>query len=168
MGGKVINSTFPRQSGAALIYVLVVLTVITILATSAISDNQLQSTLVRNNQMRLDAFNSSYSEINARVDAVSDRVALSQLPWYVRQLGAGDIGDSVGTDTGQMNVITPTAGENKLMRVTLHGNSCFDSGNNIKSACYSLRYTSTSTLGDTNIQSIQNQLIEIPVASAED
>ena len=62
-----------KQQGAALVITMFVLMVLTVVAISVTSTNQSQSIMVRNNQFRLESFNSSYAEIDAQVDAINTR-----------------------------------------------------------------------------------------------
>lgn len=56
-----------RQRGATLIVAVVILAVMTILGISAVSDNSMQSAMVRNNQLQMLAYNTALSEINAQI-----------------------------------------------------------------------------------------------------
>lgn len=57
------------QGGMAMIIVIVALLVLTLLGLSAADSGSLQSVMVRNNQLRLEAFNASLAEIEAQLDS---------------------------------------------------------------------------------------------------
>ena len=59
------------QSGAVLIVSLVILTVLTIIAVGTATDIGLQSNMVRNNQISLQAYNLSLSELRSQYQAVN-------------------------------------------------------------------------------------------------
>lgn len=56
------------QSGATLIVCLVILTILTFLGVNSMTDSGLQSSMVRNNQLRLMAYNTALSEINSQIN----------------------------------------------------------------------------------------------------
>lgn len=62
------RSLSQRQEGMALIVVLVVLLVLTLLGVASTDSGNLQSIMTRNNQLRIEAFNASNTEIEARID----------------------------------------------------------------------------------------------------
>lgn len=62
------RSPLGKESGATLIVCLVILTILTFLGVNSMTDSGLQSSMVRNNQLRLMAYNTALSEINAQVD----------------------------------------------------------------------------------------------------
>lgn len=161
------NYNFRKQGGAALIFALIVLTVVTLLAVSSISDNQFQSSLVRNNQMRLDAFNASFSEINARIDALKARIDVTTFPIYVALFQNKALGTSYTTTDGEIEVLTPTAGINKTVEVFLQGDKCIVGGNNLDGSCKRLRFRSTAALTGTNVQSVQNQIVDIYIPNKQ-
>ncbi len=56
------------QTGATLIVCLVILTILTFLGVNSMTDSGLQSSMVRNNQLRLMAYNTALSEINSQIN----------------------------------------------------------------------------------------------------
>lgn len=60
-----------RQQGATLLVSLVILTVLTFLGLNAMTDVGLQSSMVRNNQLGMMAYNTALSEINAQIHLVN-------------------------------------------------------------------------------------------------
>lgn len=80
------------QRGATMIVVVVILAVMTLLGITAVSDNSMQSAMVRNNQLQMLAYNTALSEINAQIyefnvildtqkllDALTDSESLREL-----------------------------------------------------------------------------------------
>jgi hypothetical protein len=63
-----ITAPLSKESGATLIVCLVILTILTFLGVNSMTDSGLQSSMVRNNQLRLMAYNTALSEINAQID----------------------------------------------------------------------------------------------------
>jgi len=74
------------QRGAVLIITITVLLALTILALASTSSNQMQSIMVRNNQFRLEAFNVSYSELDAQIDILNQRDFTEAAPEYINAL----------------------------------------------------------------------------------
>lgn len=63
-------TSFPKsQKGIALIMVLVVLLVLTLVGLSSTDSSNFQALMVRNNQFRLEAFNTSFTEIETQLNA---------------------------------------------------------------------------------------------------
>lgn len=87
-----------RQSGAALLITIFVLMALTVVAISVTSSNQSQAIMVRNNQFRLESFNSSYAEIDAQVDFINKRKISDGVPTYILRLIDGAIGDDVNNE----------------------------------------------------------------------
>ena len=56
-----------KQNGMALIMVLVVLLVLTLVGLASTDSSNFQALMVRNNQFRLEAFNTSYTEIESQL-----------------------------------------------------------------------------------------------------
>ncbi len=101
------------QRGATMIVVVVILAVMTLLGITAVSDNSMQSAMVRNNQLQMLAYNTALSEINAQIhefnvlldtqkllDALADSEGL-------RELNPGEIYEQLrGTQFNQDVEIT--------------------------------------------------------------
>lgn len=62
------RSPVRKETGATLIVCLVILTILTFLGVNSMTDSGLQTSMVRNNQLRLMAYNTALSEINAQID----------------------------------------------------------------------------------------------------
>lgn len=100
------------QRGASLIVTIVVLTALIVVALAVTSSNQTQSIMVRNNQFRLEAFNVSYSEIDAQIESINKRNISSGIPSYILRI----IDDSVGSKV--WDKATETADKLSLMATT--------------------------------------------------
>jgi hypothetical protein len=73
------HSTKQAQCGATLIICLVILTILTLLAVGSMSVTNLETSMVRNNQLSLVAYNHSLSEINAQIGIINDNKNTSML-----------------------------------------------------------------------------------------
>lgn len=65
------NHSYTKQSGVTLIVVLVILVVMTFLGLGAMSDNNVQLSMVRNSQMQNSAYVAALTEINAQLDSIN-------------------------------------------------------------------------------------------------
>ena len=89
------HSNSNHQSGAALVVTLVVILALTVVAIGVTSSNQTQSIMVRNNQFRLEAFNASYSEIQAQLDWINNRELSEGAPDFIIDLIDGVAGGRI-------------------------------------------------------------------------
>ena len=83
------------QNGSALLISVVVLLAMTVLALAATSSNQSQALMVRNAQFRMEAFNASYAEIDAQIDAINSRSLSDGVPDYISALIDSSVGASI-------------------------------------------------------------------------
>lgn len=74
------QAEFNKQSGIALITVMVVLFILTLLGLAATDSSNFQALMVRNNQFRLETFNVSRSEIQDQLNALNTAVAVAPAP----------------------------------------------------------------------------------------
>jgi len=103
------NKLLSRQRGISLLLTVVVLLGLTIIAITITNSNQTQSTLVRNNQFRLEAFNASYTEIDAQIDAINQRTLSSGPPTYVNVLISGSLNDRVEAGDSELELLAKAA-----------------------------------------------------------
>lgn len=68
LSNRNFSSLGSKQTGATLVVCLVILTILTFLGVNSMTDTGLQTSMVRNNQLRLMAYNTALSEINAQID----------------------------------------------------------------------------------------------------
>lgn len=178
MTNKITNFNQPnfKQQGVTLVIALIVLLALTMLGLASTTDNRLQSVMVRNDQFRFEAFNASYSEIDAQVDVVNNRTIAQGIPTTIFTLitnGVGsvissgdspvilalmtpldDVTDSGVTYTGITKAVskeyaTPCVITGESLAVGSSTNSCFE-----------FRIQSTATLDNTSIGSTQNQVYQ--------
>ena len=103
-----------HQEGLALLISVVVLLVLTIVALAATDSNQLQSLMMRNAQFRMEAFNASYTEIDAQVDSINARDLSEEEtePTYLRAIidgrRAGVVASTVESSSVQLELQAPT------------------------------------------------------------
>lgn len=159
-----------KQTGTSLVVTMIVLLVLTLIAISATNSNQSQSIMVRNNQFRLEAFNTSYAEIDGQVDFINMRDLSDGVPVYLQVLIDGNFGDQVsdsqtgdsnlafrglGTDTGYMDreVIQRNRGT-----CIIYGQQVGAGNENVK--CNQLEIESESDVVNTNVGSTQFQVYE--------
>lgn len=84
-----------KQDGAVLIVCLVMLTILTIIGIGTTTDISFQSNMVRNSQLRLNAFNTALSELNGQyrkmVDENSEDLLTDALNLGEATIPAGDL-----------------------------------------------------------------------------
>ncbi len=96
-----------QQSGAVMIVVLIVMTALSLLAMSSVSDTHLQLSMVRNDQLYLNAHRVALSEINAQIDVINinpsnelDDLIMDLLEFDVDQLWELESEDLLGPHAG--------------------------------------------------------------------
>lgn len=159
-----------NQSGATLVITLIVLLVLTVLAISSTNSNQSQALMVRNNQFRLEAFNTSYAEIDGQIDFVNNRQISDGVPDYLITLIDGDVGGEVSdTEAGVRNLLMRGLGndvdymdrsvaQRYLGECVVFGQQAGVGKENVK--CNQLEIESDSDVINTNVGSNQFQLYE--------
>ncbi len=155
---KITNTiTNSTQRGVTLIVTLVILLVLTMLGLASMSDNRLQSAMVRNNQFQLEAFNASYSEINAQIDYLNNRsVGDGMAPLIYKFVVNGDVGDQVLSPDG-LALMTPTTDMTQIVAQEYQA-SCILPGYTLGSVvCAEFRIDSAARLTNTRIDSNQFQ-----------
>ncbi len=97
-----------KQGGAVLIVCLVMLTILTIIGIGTTTDISFQSNMVRNSQLRLNAFNTALSELNGQyrkmVDENSEDILTEALSTGQATIPAADL-----TQTSADNPFDQTA-----------------------------------------------------------
>lgn len=97
-----------KQGGAVLIVCLVMLTILTIIGIGTTTDISFQSNMVRNSQLRLNAFNTALSELNGQyrkmVDENSEDILTEALSTGQATIPAADL-----TQTSADNPFAQTA-----------------------------------------------------------
>jgi len=174
-----INRLTPQkisvQRGVALLITVVVLLVLTIAALAATNSNQTQSLMVRNNQFRLETFNTSYSEIDGQIDDINSGKISDGVPNYILaifdDLPGASISSDVPTNTILLPIFTPaakpSANEDYINQSStlVYRGTCPTFGQpqgegeeTIK--CSRLEIQSRAALADTDIDSDQSQIYE--------
>lgn len=139
-----------KQKGMAMLVVVVALLVLTLLGLSAADSGSLQSLMVRNSQLRLEAFNSSFAEIEAQLESYGDKAA-----------GAAkvvSVVDGAVLLEGDLGVLSKKTMYEKSLRLEGIG-GCpyyYNSINGIKK-CSMIQLSSGSTSSEVNIGSNQEQ-----------
>ena len=154
------------QKGAALVITLAVLLMLTLVAVTATSSNQVQSIMVRNNQFRLLAFNSSYSEIDGQIDALNSIPINSPVPDHIITLLDNTLGAKVSTDKGNLPLYSEVTQDVALNASQTYRGPCAVFGEEIgvgaqRVECSLMRIESNAQRDNTNIQSNQRQLYEL-------
>ena len=141
-----------HQQGFTLIVVMVVLLALTVLGLASTDSGNLQQVMVRNNQFRLEAFNTSHSEIEAQVQFYDE---VSNAPIFV----AIDGGSRLSSDDEGSTVNLQTSNDQFVKEVGLERTSeCLTIGNSLgKYRCSLMRIDSDSSYQNTNIRSDQRQ-----------
>jgi len=173
-----------RQAGISLLFTVVLLLALTLIAITITNSNQTQSVLVRNNQFRLEAFNISYTEIDAQIDAINQRNISQRVPPYIdalirsdfnQKLNEGDNGlellstssvSDAGVDlssTGLSDEVKAAVAERDIALV--YRGTCVPPGEAIAEdskglVCHELRIEVDTTLTNTSIGSSQRQVYE--------
>ncbi|MGK0375896.1 MAG: hypothetical protein ACJA2E_002382 [Arenicella sp.] len=160
-----------RQSGAALLITIFVLMALTVVAISVTSSNQSQAIMVRNNQFRLESFNSSYAEIDAQVDFINKRKISDGVPTYILRLIDGVIDDDVNNQEEitsldympKRSAVDTNYIESNVSQ--LYRGNCFVFGQQLgageeKVVCNELKIKSEAMIKNTSVLSNQNQVYE--------
>lgn len=147
------KSSPKQQKGLALIMVLVVLLVLTLVGLSSVDSSNFQALMVRNNQFRLEAFNTSFSEIESQLDTYQTKNGKT----YLFKAIDGETVSSVG-----LTPTLPVSNSNSLFTkvVTLSKTSgcpIFDESLNGFKKCNLMVVDSDSKYANTNIGSDQVQ-----------
>ena len=154
-----------HQEGVTLIVVMAILMVLTTLGLASMTDNRMQSVMVRNNQFKLEAFNASYTEINAQVGAINSLSVSQDTPDYLNAL-ININGTSVSSETSTLNVLSEQTGaENDIdKKVTMtsvnEGGACIVTGDSLNFVrCIEIEIEVESDINNTSIKSKQFQSI---------
>ena len=160
-----------HQSGAALIITLVVMLVLTIIAVASTNSNQTQAMMVRNNQFRLETFNTSYAEIDAQVDFVNKRKISDGIPDHVITLIDGVTNQKVwhgaagdGQSERELALLVPTNASELEREITQwYSGVCLVFGEQLgagieKIACDEIKIDSDTALMNTRVSSNQFQV----------
>ena len=152
---------------------LVVMLVLTIIAVASTNSNQTQAMMVRNNQFRLETFNTSYAEIDAQVDIINKRKISDGIPDYVLTLIDGAVNDKVwhgatedGFSDNELDLLVPTnaAEMDREIAQWFNGN-CLLFGQQLgagieKIACNEIKIDADTALKNTRVASNQFQIYE--------
>lgn len=154
------------QEGIALLISVVVLLVLTIVALAATDSNQLQSLMVRNAQFRMEAFNASYTEIDAQIDSINSS---NDQPAYLQAVIDGRISRVVASSDGsspitlprlapaEASYMTQTVEQRYLVQCDVFGDQLGAGQGNIQ--CAGITINSDSQFTDrTSIESNQRQV----------
>lgn len=168
---RMAQPSFPKkQKGTSLVVTMIVLLVLTLIAISATNSNQSQAIMVRNNQFRLEAFNTSYAEIDGQVDWINVRNLAAGVPVYLQVLIDGSFGDEVsdsqtgdsnlsfrglGTDTGYLDREVTQRNRGTCI---IYGQQIGEGNENVK--CNEIEIESESDVVNTNVGSTQFQVYE--------
>lgn len=159
-----------QQKGASLLITTIILFVLTIVAVTVSNTNQSQSIMVRNSQFRLEAFNNSYTEIDAQINVINERGPAEAIPDYIATLIDDGSGAYIASDSSDLNRIlalqAPTLAQYIDPTATLvyRGEDvCFGeeiSEGNQSEICHEFDLNAVSDLVNTDIESNQHQLYE--------
>ena len=143
------------QNGAVLIVCLVMLTVLTVIAVSTVTDIGLQSNMAKNNQISLNAFNTSMRQLNAQYEQMKTTEDYSWLTYMI------DTNPTKTLTTAELIPQTyPSALKTTVQMDFLDGFSMNIGGNKIESGAaggnvFAFEFNSNSELESTAIQSDQ-------------
>lgn len=193
---QIAYQTFiPRQSpaniqaGISLLFTVVLLLALTVIAITVTTSNQTQSILVRNNQFRLEAFNASYTEIDAQIDAINQRALSAGPPTYVDVLISGEFNQRIEAGDNELALLSTAASAGQLSEPDDAGNDTSGPSNNVEVAgvaraisqvyrgpcqifgeeasvnaasvvCNEIRIDSDTQLANTSVGSMQRQVYE--------
>ena len=159
------------QNGAVLVITIFVLMALTVVALAVTNGNQSQAIMVRNNQFRLESFNSSYAEIDAQIDFINKRKISDGVPSYIIRLIDGNVGDRVYDEAGtgsadylpKRSSVAATYIDTDV--ATWYRGTCLVFGQQLgageeKVACNELKVESDARLVNTSIASNQHQVYE--------
>lgn len=158
-----------RQEGISLLLTVLVLLALTIIAITVTNSNQTQSTLVRNNQFRLEAFNASYTEIDAQIDVINQRALSAGPPTYVDVLIAGDFNQRIEAGDNDLALLATAATGSQVSvarsLTQVYRGPCQVFGeetsvNTPSVICNEIRIDSDAELINTNVGSMQRQVYE--------
>lgn len=142
--------SFANQRGITLIVVIVVLLGLTLVGLASTDSGNLQRVMVRNNQLRLEAFNSSAAEIAAQIQFYEE---VTNAPIY----SAIDSGLRLSDGDQTLTQQTVHALIDKDVGLSSEGD-CWVVGNTLgKYRCNLLMIDSNSQYPNTNIGSDQRQ-----------
>lgn len=151
-----------QQRGAVLIVVLVVMTALSLLAMSSMSDTNIQLAMVKNDQFYLNAHRVALSEINAQLDLINanepdelDPTILSLLEFDVDQPWEFDADEMLGPHGG-IGAFDQTIS----MAMACDPDDCIaPAGYSIDNQTRTLRVNvqSSASFGDTGARSDQTQ-----------
>lgn len=151
-----------RQGGAVMIVVLVVMTALSLLAMSSMSDTNMQLAMVKNDQFYLNAHRVALSEINSQLDAINsnpkddlDQVILTLLEYDVDEEWVFDSDSYVGPHAG-----AGAFDQQFSMAAACNPNDCIaPPGYSIDNQTRVLRANvqSNASFGDTGARSNQTQ-----------
>ena len=141
---------FSKQKGITLIVVIVVLLALTLVGLASTDSGNLQRVMARNNQFRLEAFNSSHAEITAQLQFYDEQ---SNAPIFV----AIDTGLRQSPDENSLVIQTVNTQIDKEVGLSSEGD-CNVFGNSLgKYRCNLMIVDSESRYPNTNIGSDQRQ-----------
>ena len=155
-----------NQRGAALVITLVVLTVLTLVALASTDSNQIQAAMVRNNQFRLEAFNASYTEIDAQVDKINTNPSISAgIPKALAVLIDKEVDEIRHDDTDPLIFVESSHPEMTQGIASRYARSCVRVGGQVDVvnkliSCHVLQLESEAQYQNTKIRSDQFQNYE--------
>ena len=168
---KIPMPQISKQRGATLVITIFVLMALTVIALSVTNSNQNQALMVRNNQFRMESFNSSYAEIDAQIDFVNNRKISDGVPPYIIRLIDGPVGGRVYKSAGATSpdylapLADPAATYMETDVAQWYRGTCLVFGQQLgageeKVACNELKIESDANLRNTKVASNQHQVYE--------
>lgn len=151
---------FPKhQKGMALIMVLVVLLVLTLVGLSSTDSSNFQALMVRNSQFRLEAYNTSFAEIQTQLARYETEEAKNTLFNVVDGVVFSNTGkDSDGNFAETLPVsLHDTSFTKEVILSSVSGCPIFEVSIGGFNKCYILLVESESQYTNTNINSDQAQ-----------
>ncbi len=164
---KINQQNIQHQDGISLVVVIVVLLALTLLALSATNTNNSQGLMVRNSQLRMEAFNASYTEIDAQVWNINTLQLSDGPPAYVLAMIDNPVGTRVDDSTpiplpqyapADKKDIEQSVAQEYYGRCNVFGQQVGAGSEKIQ--CSQLLIDSDSTVVNTAIESLQNQIYE--------
>ncbi len=158
-----------KQDGISMVVTIVVLLALTTLALAATNTNQSQALMVRNAQLRLEAFNASYAEIDAQIDFVNrNNFVVNNPPAYFLALRNGAVGTAIDDKNSAVKLPRYAPAEiNDIEQEVTQTNkgNCRLLGEQVgkgkeKKECTQFQIDADSTVVDTTIESQQSQVYE--------
>jgi len=153
------------QNGSSLLVVLVVLLVLSIVSVASIDSTNIQSSMTRNNQMRLEAFNTSMVEIEGQLDLYESFGAAS-IPTDILALLDTSVDTKISSEassTPQMVIQSIDSSFEKSTELTnsggcpVYGSSLGVVSSGGSQQCILLRLSSEATHNNFSIGSDQRQ-----------